>query len=99
MQRKKIENAILGNIYVVLLLRMLLVYGLYTVTRLLFYLYNLKLFADVTFPEFVRIFVGGLKFDTSAIIYTNILVIALHILPFRFRYSYHLSESYCCLPK
>lgn len=88
MQRKKIENRVLGNIYVVLLLRMLLVYGLYTVTRLLFYLYNLKLFADVTFPEFVRIFVGGLKFDTSAIIYTNLLVIALHILPFRFRYAH-----------
>lgn len=74
------------NIYVVLILRMLLVYAVYAVTRLLFYLFNLNLFADVTFSELVRMFVGGLKFDTSAIIYTNILVIALHILPFKFRY-------------
>lgn len=84
MQLKKIT----GNIYSVLLLRILLVYGIYTATRMLFYLYNLKLFADVTFPELLRMLVGGLKFDTSAIIYTNILVIALHILPFRFRYAY-----------
>lgn len=82
------QRKILGNIYIVLILRMLLVYGIYTVTRLLFYLFNLKLFADVTFPELMRMLAGGLKFDTSAIIYTNILVIALHILPFRFRYAH-----------
>lgn len=82
------QRKILGNIYIVLILRMLLVYGIYTVTRLLFYLFNLKLFADVTFSELMRMLAGGLKFDTSAIIYTNILVIALHILPFRFRYAH-----------
>lgn len=82
------QRKILGNIYIVLIRRMLLVYGIYTVTRLLFYLFNLKLFADVTFPELMRMLAGGLKFDTSAIIYTNILVIALHILPFRFRYAH-----------
>lgn len=84
MQLKKIT----GNIYSVLLLRMLLVYVIYSVTRLLFYLFNLKLFADVTFSELLRMMAGGVKFDTSAIVYTNILVIALHILPFRFRYAY-----------
>lgn len=81
------QRKIFGNIYVVLLLRMLLVYAAYTVARLLFYLFNLNLFADVTFSELVRMFVGGLKFDTSAIVYTNILVIVLHILPFNFRYN------------
>lgn len=82
------QRKIFGNIYVVLILRMILVYGIYTVTRVLFYLFNLKLFADVTFPELMRMLAGGLKFDTSAIIYTNILVIVLHILPFRFRYAH-----------
>lgn len=81
-------NLFWGNIYVVLLLRMLLVYGIYTVTRLLFYLYNLDLFGDVTFSGWLRMMVAGLKFDTSAIIYTNIVVIGLHILPFRFRYAH-----------
>lgn len=81
------QRKIFGNIYVVLLLRMLLVYVAYTVTRLLFYLFNLNLFADVTFSELVKMLVGGLKFDTSAIIYTNILVIVLHILPFHFCYK------------
>lgn len=31
--------------------------------------------------------IGGLKFDISAIVYTNLLVIILHVLPFKFRYK------------
>lgn len=81
MERRKI----LGNIYIALLLRMLLVYAVYTVTRLLFYLFNLDMFSGVQAGEMMRMLAGGLKFDTSAIVYTNLLVIALHILPFRFR--------------
>lgn len=82
MQIRKIT----GNIYVVLVLRMLLVYGIYMITRILFYFYNLNLFGGLSFSVWMRMAGGGLRFDTSAIIYTNLLVIALHILPFRFRY-------------
>lgn len=77
----------LKNIYCVLIFRMLLVYGMYTLTRLIFYLFNLDLFPEVTAGELFRILLGGLRFDTSAIIYTNLLVILLHILPFKFRYA------------
>lgn len=77
----------LGNIYTVLVLRMLLVYAVYTLARLLFFLFNLNLFSDVASGEMARMMAGGLKFDTSAIIYTNILVILLHVLPFKFRYD------------
>lgn len=82
----KIDKKIFGNIYVVLILRLLLVYGVYTLGRLAFYLFNLDLFRDVTFHGLMRMLTGGLLFDTSAILYTNLLVILLHILPFRFRY-------------
>lgn len=83
MQVRKIA----GNIYTVLVLRMLLVYGVYMATRILFYLYNLSLFENIGREGWLRIIVGGLRFDTSAIVYTNLLVIVLHILPFRFRYT------------
>ena len=78
---------IAGNIYTVLILRMLLVYGIYMITRMLFYLYNLSLFENISPGAWLRIMEGGVRFDTSAIIYTNLLVIALHILPFSFRFN------------
>lgn len=81
------RKQLLKNIYAVLILRILLVYGIYSLTRLVFYLFNLDLFPEVTGSECLRIMWGGLRFDTTAIIYTNLLVIVLHILPFKFRYA------------
>jgi len=40
-----------------------------------------------TFSQLLTIFVGGLKFDTTAIFYTNVLYIIMFLLPFRFRYN------------
>ena len=76
-----------NNIYVVLCLRLLLVFAIYTITRLLFYLLNPSIFTDIE-PSYLGILMyRGLKFDASAIAYTNSLVILMHILPFRFRYN------------
>lgn len=75
------------NIYIVLMLRLLLVFVVYTVCRLLFYLLNRNIFTDIDFPYLLTMMIGGLKFDASAIFYTNILFIVLHIIPFRFRYN------------
>lgn len=83
--RESLPTRISGNIYVVLLLRIALVYGAYALTRLLFYLFNADLFSDVTSSELISIFTGGIKFDTSAILYTNLPVILLSLIPFRFR--------------
>lgn len=76
-----------SNIYVVLLLRLLLVFALYTIARLLFYLLNPSLFTDINIGYLASLMYRGLKFDASAIAYTNSLVILMHILPFRFRYN------------
>lgn len=76
-----------GNIYVVLFLRLLLVFALYTLTRLLFYLLNPSLFTDIETGYLASLMYRGLKFDASAIAYTNSLVILMHILPFKFRYN------------
>lgn len=76
-----------NNIYVVLFLRLLLVFVLYTVTRFLFYVLNPLLFPEVEAGYLGSLMYHGLLFDASAIAYTNSLVILMHILPFRFRYN------------
>ena len=85
--RNKKYSSFWGNIYVVLALRLLLVFAFYTITRLLFYALNQSLFADMDTAYLINLMYHGLRFDASAIAYTNSLVILMHILPFRFRYN------------
>jgi phosphoglycerol transferase MdoB-like AlkP superfamily enzyme len=75
-----------ADYYLVFLYRLAIVYLLFSLSRLIFYLYNLDHF-DISFDRLITIFRGGLKFDTTAILYTNLLFIALTILPFRFRHN------------
>lgn len=75
-----------GNIYTALVLRLLIIFLLYTVCRALFLLFNLDSFTGLNVKEVFKIFLGGLKFDLSAIIYTNILFIVSQIIPFKFVY-------------
>lgn len=70
-----------ANIYVALALRLGLVFGVYALCRLAFYYYNRDLLGIDTLEAMGRIMLGGLRFDASAIAYTNILVIAMHIVP------------------
>ncbi len=41
----------------------------------------------LNFSELITIFTGGLLFDTSAIVYSNILYLVLFLLPFKFRHN------------
>ena len=85
--RNRRKPSFWSNIYVVLCLRLLLVFALYTITRFLFYVLNPSLFADIDTGYLATLMYRGLKFDASAIAYTNSLVILMHILPFKFRYN------------
>lgn len=60
---------------------------LFTLTRIGFFLFNMKMFPRVDAWQFLEILAGGLVFDISAVVYINILFILLHILPFDFRYN------------
>lgn len=80
-------KTIKGNIYIALILRLLLIFFLYTICRLAFFTFNLDSFNGINFKGFFIILLGGLKFDLSAILYTNLLFIASQIIPFRFVYS------------
>lgn len=60
---------------------------LFTVCRLVFFAGNRELFPEVTGAVLGRMMQGGLRFDISALMYTNALYMVLALLPFRFRKS------------
>ncbi len=71
---------------VALLSNLLLVYVLFTLCRLVFLAVNWPMYADtMTWSHAVSLFVAGLKFDTTAILYTNALVILLMLLPLHWK--------------
>lgn len=75
---------------IALLSNLLVVYVLFTLSRLLFLLINWSLYAGtLTWSHGVSLFAAGLIFDTTAILYTNALVIVAMLLPL------HLKENSC----
>lgn len=63
--------------------RLLLVLGLYQCCRILFYFWNRSSFGSAGLSEFA----GGIRFDLSAIFYTNLLFIIAHLIPGNFKYT------------
>ena len=72
---------------VVLFYRILLIMFLFSLSRIGFYMLNLKMFPGIAAGEFFSILKGGLLFDLSAVIYVNSLFILLSVLPFDIRYN------------
>ena len=74
-----------GNIHLVLFLRLLTVTIFLFLSRAVFYVFNIKYFANVPSMEELMIFYHGLRFDISAILMVNLPFIAMYLLPFKFR--------------
>jgi len=70
---------------VIMLVNYAVAMALYMVARWFFYWMNLDGFQDVTFSDMMRMSVGGLRFDVSALGYLNILFVVMQTIPFRFR--------------
>jgi phosphoglycerol transferase MdoB-like AlkP superfamily enzyme len=83
----RIKDFLTGNIYLILVYRLLLLYVAYSISRILFYFYNVSHFTHLEGHELFTILKAGLLFDTSAIVYTNMLYIVLFLLPFKFRHK------------
>lgn len=81
------DNLWSGRMLLQLLIRLLLVMIVYSLCRIIFYIYNADLLGVDNLETWGRIMLGGLRFDLSGVVYTNLLVILLHILPLRQRYS------------
>ena len=75
------------NIFVVLIYRILLIMFLFSLCRIGFFLFNLKMFPGVSFSQLLTMLKGGFTFDISAVVYINMVFILMHILPFEFRYK------------
>jgi phosphoglycerol transferase MdoB-like AlkP superfamily enzyme len=68
----------------VLFKRILILFFLYTLCRILFLFFNYFSFSTNSFSEIVRSFFYGIKFDAAAIVITNCVFILLSILPINF---------------
>jgi len=75
------------NILVVLLYRIAIVMLVLSLSRIGFYIFNFRMFPDITSLQFLNILRGGLLFDISAAVYINIIFIFFSIIPFDFRYN------------
>jgi len=71
------------NNIIVLAKRLGLVLLIYQVCRIVFFFYNRNVFHSVGLKEFF----GGIRFDLSAIFYTNAVFILLHTVPGKFKYN------------
>ncbi len=69
----------------VLLKRLLVVYVVLFLCRIVFYLYNASLLGPVSGAEWWSLFKGALVFDTASILYINALFVLLSLLPLRIR--------------
>ena len=69
-----------------LIYRLILLLGVYTLARLSFFIFNADYFR-VDYYQIIIAFIAGIRFDFSAIVYTNIVFIILHILPGGWKYN------------
>ena len=67
--------------YKILLFRIFIVYIFYFFAKVIFTIYNYDLLGAPDIAEFFRLVYHGLTFDTSAILYVNLLFILLSIFP------------------
>ena len=69
------------NEYKVLFYRLSLAYMFYFFARILFYIYNFRLLKVDSITDFLSLCYYGLAFDTTAILYANLLFIVFSLLP------------------
>lgn len=74
------------RIHQVLLIRLLGIMILFTICRILFFLFNQSFFPEVGWGQAPKLLLGGIRFDLVAVLYTNILYVFLTIIPFTFKY-------------
>ncbi len=83
----KAFRAKLQNAPVLLGWRLLVVLLLYSLQRLIFFLLNISYFPQMPVGHLAELMGSGLKFDLSAVLYTNSLYILVMLLPIRMKYD------------
>lgn len=80
-------KTILKHDFVVMILRLLLVYAVLMVTHVVFYFYNKGVLGEITGAELGKLLYGLFKFDTISVFYLNCVFIVLSVIPFKFRWK------------
>jgi phosphoglycerol transferase MdoB-like AlkP superfamily enzyme len=70
-----------------LIWRLLMVFLLFSIQRLIFYLLNISYFPQISFDHLIELMVSGLKFDLTAVLYVNSLYLLVMLLPIRLKYD------------
>jgi len=83
--------------YKVLLYRILLGYLFYFISRILFFAFNSNLFAVDNIATLLKLCYYGMAFDTTALLYINILFIVLSILPLKINTQVSYQKSLAIL--
>ena len=81
------RSGINSNIFLMLLYRMALVMLLFTICRVLFYLFNTGYYPNMTTSHFFSLLLGGMRFDALALVYVNSIYLVAMLIPFKFRYN------------
>jgi phosphoglycerol transferase MdoB-like AlkP superfamily enzyme len=76
-----------NNIYVALALYLLLAMALYSTCRIIFYFFNTSYFPGMNFGRWMTIMKGGIRFDLTAVLYSNSLLLLLMIIPLTIRFK------------
>ncbi len=67
--------------------RLSMVFLLFSVQRLLFFLFNISYFPQMPKGHLGELLISGLKFDLTAVLYVNSLYILIMLLPIRLKYN------------
>lgn len=79
---QKMQKHLRLNEYKVLFFRLSLAYIFYFIARILFYIYNIDLLKVDSVSDLLALCYYGLAFDTTAILYVNLIFILFSVLPF-----------------
>ena len=85
--KRLFKGVTFSNYYLLIIWRLLLAYIIYSLCRAVFLIYNLDLLQPMSGADLWNIFRGGLMFDTTAILYTNILYLVLSFIPAPFVFN------------
>jgi phosphoglycerol transferase MdoB-like AlkP superfamily enzyme len=66
-------------------LRFTLLILIFSLSRIIFYIFNLTYFESISFFHFLRILFAGIRFDISALVYFNLIFIILSAIPGDFK--------------
>ncbi|MBQ2290549.1 MAG: LTA synthase family protein [Paludibacteraceae bacterium] len=67
--------------WIVAACNILIIMGIYSVSRFFFYYFNKDLYPDVSVSHLFEMLFGGIRFDLTALLYLNALYLLLTILP------------------